>query len=126
MRIQLVAIGTVALIGAACSSDGDGQVGDVAQNDETSPSEVMTGDAPTTDGTIPEVVAPDTAAADIEQDVLLADVGTPPYCPPPGGGGFALDDIVGDLTFPNCDGQNVSLHDTCGANATLIFNYYGW
>ncbi len=49
-----------------------------------------------------------------------------PVCPPPPPYGRDVGDTVEPLPFEDCDGQRTSTHDLCGADATLIFNFYGW
>lgn len=53
------------------------------------------------------------------------DRGTP-VCPPPEPHGHDVDSTLTNLTFEDCDGTPVALHDLCGANAGLVFNFYGW
>jgi hypothetical protein len=47
-------------------------------------------------------------------------------CPPIGPFGYDEGDVLTNITLSDCDGRQVSLHDLCGANAGLIFNFYGW
>jgi peroxiredoxin len=47
-------------------------------------------------------------------------------CPPTGPFGGDLGNQLPDLQLADCDGQTVSLHELCGANAGLIYHFYGW
>ena len=47
-------------------------------------------------------------------------------CPPPGPYGYERGATIADLRFDDCDGNPVSLHDLCGADAGLVVNFYGW
>ena len=49
-----------------------------------------------------------------------------PVCPPPEPYGYEIGSRLHNLTFTDCDGGLVQLHDLCGADAGLIFNFYGW
>jgi peroxiredoxin len=47
-------------------------------------------------------------------------------CPPSGPIGTRDGDTIPDVTFVDCEGAEVSLHDFCDAPATWIFEYAGW
>ena len=51
---------------------------------------------------------------------------TPAVCPPPEPYGYEVGAPLHDLSFLDCDGLSVGLHDLCGADAGLVFNFYGW
>lgn len=71
----------------------------------------------------------DTSAEDLVTDGFSeTDDGDhgPPICPPPEPTGYEVGDNVVDLQLTECDGTPMSLHDLCGADAALVFNYYGW
>jgi len=40
--------------------------------------------------------------------------------------GFAVGDLVQNLSLQGCDGRAVQLHDVCGAAASVVFGVYGW
>ena len=41
--------------------------------------------------------------------------------------GTAVGDVVADVTFKDCDGNDVSLHElTCQSKASFIFGFAGW
>ena len=50
----------------------------------------------------------------------------PPICPPPEPYGYDVESTLTNLTFDDCDGNAVALHDLCGVNAGLVFHFYGW
>jgi len=47
-------------------------------------------------------------------------------CPPPGPYGYELGDTLTDVALDDCDGQELRLHDLCGARVAMAINYYGW
>ena len=47
-------------------------------------------------------------------------------CPPPEPYGYEIESRLHNLTFLDCDGRPVELHDLCGANAGLIYKFCGW
>ena len=49
-----------------------------------------------------------------------------PVCPPVGPFGYDVGETLTNIILSDCEGRQVSLHDLCGANGGLIFNFYGW
>ena len=71
--------------------------------------------------TLADQSSSDPTVGDDDEDLLA--VWT---CPPEGPFGGAVGETPENLQFSDCDGSVVGLHDLCGANAGLIFNFYGW
>lgn len=66
------------------------------------------------------------AGVDMPGDTVGDEVQLALVCPPAGPFGAEVGDTPEDLRFSDCDGNAVGLHDLCGANAGLVFNFYGW
>lgn len=49
-----------------------------------------------------------------------------PECPPPGPYGYDKGSTLVNLEFQDVDGNQVELHDLCGAPVALIYHFYGW
>ena len=47
-------------------------------------------------------------------------------CPPPGPYGYEVGTTATNLTFLDCDGNPVQLHDLCGAQLGMVISFYGW
>lgn len=47
-------------------------------------------------------------------------------CPPTGPFGSDPNETITDVSFLDCDGNPVTLHDLCGQNAAIVVNFYGW
>ena len=133
---------------AACGSDGgdaemaggDAVGADIVRSDATLPPSDVPGtpDVPTGPdaGPLPDVPTPEDVP--MEPDVPMAedapmaeDVPMPPdisvsACPPTGPFGYEIGDMLTNIGYEDCDGNPVELHDLCGANAGLVFNFYGW
>ena len=60
-------------------------------------------------------------------DPAAADAGPPaPECPPLPPYGVAVGERLPGVALRTCDGDDLSLHDLCGANAGLTFHFFGW
>jgi len=118
---------------------GDAAV-DSAATPDTPPVEDATPDASPSDA-LAEVSVPD---ADAVADMVAEDLPVMPpdvaddtgpdavedvasaLCPPAGPYGHGVGNTLTNYTLMTCDNEPVEVHDLCGANAGLIFNFYGW
>jgi len=48
------------------------------------------------------------------------------FCPWPSQGGVAACETVPNLTLPRCGGGEAELHELCGSQVALIFDFHGW
>lgn len=49
-----------------------------------------------------------------------------PVCPPEAPHGCKIGKTLKDWVFNDCEGNSVSIHDLCGADALLVYVFYGW
>jgi len=96
------------------SSGGD----DVAQN---VPTDTVSGDVQS-----PDIVKPPCDGQCGEMEECVNDECVPTYCPPQGPYGTHPGDTLTDFVVKDCDGNDVHLHEMCGANAGFFNLLAGW
>lgn len=71
---------------------------------------------------VPDTTVLDTSVPDVGPDTPDVNSG----CPPTGPFGHAVGDTLTNYTLMTCDDEPYDVHNLCGSNAALVFNFYGW